>query len=372
MKPARFLLFLFLFPFLFFGFKIYFQPIAIVVPHHNFVAQKRLEYFQSIALKRPTTKTVIIIGPDHFSPHQNQITYANRQWNLSNGQVNFTNNFESVLKPFLTLDNNLVKNDHAIFNLLPDIKTVWPQATVFPILIGQNYPVSKLDSLINTISQNCHFDCLLIASVDFSHYLPSGLAEVHDLKSIKELNNQNFTEIPKLEVDSPQSLYIISKFANIKNAQNWNLFFNSNSGKLSNNSDIETTSYVMGSYQKSLLKNIPINIETTLFSKNIDKTKSLSSLGSRFFYGTDYLDINYSSKSPVQLPFDLPDNMVTVKTITDSKTEYQFFPTEIKNGSTYLLRGQNKIISLNNFLNQTSFPQNCQVDSKNWQINCQK
>ena len=240
---------------LFFGFKIYFQPIAIVVPHHNFVAQKRLEYFKTIALKRPFTKTVIVIGPNHFSPNQTQLTYANRQWNLSNGQINFANKFESVLKPFLTLDNNLVKNDHAIFNLLPDIKTVWPQATVFPILVGQNYPISKLDSLIKTISQNCNFDCLLVASVDFSHYLPSGLAEIHDLKSIKELNNQNLAEIPKLEVDSPQSLYVLAKFANSKNAKNWNLFFNSNSGKLSNNSDVETTSYVMGCYQKSLLKN---------------------------------------------------------------------------------------------------------------------
>lgn len=342
MKLARFFIFLFFFPFLFFGFKIYFQPIAIVVPHHNFVAQKRLEYFQNIAQKRPLAKTIIIVGPNHFSPNQNNLIYSNRQWHLSNGIVNFNSNIEPNLKPLLTLDNNLVKNDHAIFNLLPDIKTVWPKATIFPILIGQNYPVSKLDTLISTISENCKFDCLLIASVDFSHYLPSGLTQIHDLKSIKELNNQNLSEIPKLEVDSPQSLYVLSKFATLKTAKNWNLFFNSNSGKLSNNPDIETTSYVLGSYQKSLLKNSQINTETFLISKNINKEKSLPSLGARFFYGTDYIDINYSSNSSTQLPFDLPNNMVVTKTVTESKIEYQFFPTEIKNGSTYLLRGPQK------------------------------
>lgn len=369
-RIKSFLIFLFLFLFFFFGFKIYFQPVAVVVPHHNFVAQKRLEYFQNIAQKRPFTKTVIIIGPNHFSPNQNNLIYSNRQWNLSNGTVNFSNNLESTLKPFLTLDNNLVKNDHAIFNLLPDIKSVWPEATVFPILIGQNYSVSKLENLISVISQNCKFDCLLIASVDFSHYLPSGLADIHDLKSIKELNNQNLTEIPKLEVDSPQSLYVLTSFAKLKNAKNWDLFFNSNSGKLSNNPDVETTSYVMGSYQKSLLKNSQINTETSLISKNINKTKSISSLGDRFFYGTDYIDIDYSSKSYVQLPFIFPDNLVVTKTVNNSQTEYQFFPTETKNSSTYLLRGQTKISSLANFFNQTNFPQNCQLNQSFGKISC--
>ena len=362
--------FLVLFSFLFFGLKIYFQPIAIVVPHHNFVVQKRLEYFQTIAQKRPFTKTVIVIGPNHFSPNQNNLIYSNRQWNLSNGTVNFSNNLESTLKPFLTLDNNLIKNDHAIFNLLPDIKTVWPEATVFPILIGQNYSVSKLENLISVISRNCKFDCLLVASVDFSHYLPSALAEIHDLKSIKELNNQNLTEIPKLEVDSPQSLYVLTKFAIVKNAKNWDLFFNSNSGKLSNNRDIETTSYVMGSYQKSFLKNKSITTETHLISQDINKKDSLSSLGTRFFYGTDYIDLNYSPKSSAQLPFNLPDNMVVTQTVNDSQTEYQFFPTEIKNGSTYLLRGQSKISSLDNFFNRTISPQNCQLNQSFWKISC--
>jgi MEMO1 family protein len=327
---------------LYFFLKIYFQPVAIVVPHHNFVAQKRLEYFQKIAQKRPFTKTIIIIGPNHFSPNQNQITYANRQWNLSNGIMNFNSDLESKLALLLTLDNNLVKNDHAIFNLLPDIKTVWPEATVFPILIGQNYSTSKLETLISTISQNCKFDCLLVASVDFSHYLPSGLAEIHDIKSIKELNNQNLVEIPKLEVDSPQSLFILTSFAKLKNAQNWQLFFNSNSGKLSNNSDVETTSYVIGSYQRSLLKNKPITTKTYLISNNIDKAKSLSSLGSRFFYGTDYIDLNYSSDSEFILPFDLPKNMVVTVVKNNNSTNFSFFPTKTENNLTFLLRGQEK------------------------------
>ncbi len=366
--------FLFLFPLLFllifFFVKIYFQPIAVVVPHHNFVKDKRLEYLYQIANGRLFTQKIILIGPDHFSSNQSQAHYADRQWRLSNGNLDFDKSLESSFKSFVNLNNNLLKDDHAIYNILPDIKTVWPKATVFPILIGQNYQFSKLDSLVSIISQNCGFNCLLIASVDFSHYLPSGLAQLHDYKSLKELNNQNFDQIKQLEVDSPQSLYVLAKFAKSNYASKWNLFFNSNSGKLSNNPDIETTSYVMGDYQKKIFKNQQIDIQTSLISRQIDKTQSLSSLGARFFYGTDYLDLDYSPKSPIQLPFNLPNNLVVSILKTNRETIYHFFPTETKNNQTILFRGHLKLDYLNQFFNQTNFPQNCHIDSKNWQLIC--
>lgn len=338
MKLVRFFLFLFLSPFLFFGLKIYFQPISIVVPHHNVVAEKRLEYFQQIAQKRLNTKKIIIIGPDHFSKNQKEIYYSNNNWTTLNGLVEFNSNLESQLKPFMALENNVVKNDHAIYNLLSDIKLVWPKTKVFPILIGQDYPIDELDIFIKNLNQICGSDCLLISSVDFSHYLPSALANVHDQKSIYDLSTQNLEEIPKLEVDSPQSLYILAKFSQLKNANNWDLFYHSNSGELINNPDIETTSHVFGSYQKSLFKNKIPKIETYLISKNIDTKKSANSLGKRFFYGTDFINLNYSGK--------LPDNLVLSITVIDGQSTFSFFPTKTINGVTYLLRGEERIKKL--------------------------
>lgn len=323
--------------------KTYFQPIAIVVPHHNIVATKRLEYLKKIAKKRLVTKKVIIVGPNHFSPNQSRIIYSNRNWKLSNGELFFNKELEPTLNQFSNLDNSIVKNDHAIYNLLSGIKSVWPKALVFPILIGQNYKVSKLDDFISTISKVCGYDCLLISSVDFSHYLPVELADVHDQKSIYDLSTQNLVEIPKLEVDSPQSLYVLAKFSQSKKAHNWDLFYHSNSGELVSNFDVETTSHVLGSFQKSLKKDKIEGVKTYLITKNIDKNKSKTSLGDRFFYGTDYTDLNYSSKSDFILPFELKDDYVVTAVIDDTKSIYKFFPTEIKNGATYFLRGDEKI-----------------------------
>jgi len=324
--------------FVFLVLKFYLQPVAIVVPHHNVVQEKRLEFFQKIAQKRPITKKIIVIGPDHFSPVQNGLYYSNSNWNLSKNTLFFNNQFEPKLAPFLSLKNNIIKNDHAIYNLLPDIKSVWPNSQIFPILIGQSYPISKLDALIKEIDSICAYDCLLISSVDFSHYLPSALANIHDQKSIYDLSTQNLAEIQKLEVDSPQSLYFLAKFSQLKKANNWNLFFHSNSGELVNNPYVETTSHVFGSYQKAFKKNNIPKIETYLISKNIDQKKSLNSLGPRFFYGTDFIDLNYSPTSSFKLPFELLNDTVVGAVVIDNKAIFTYFPTQIKNGATYFLR----------------------------------
>lgn len=344
---------------LYFVLKIYLQPIAIVVPHHDFVKEQRLNFLNQIAKKRLSTKKIIIISPDHFSPTQLNISYANIDWRSDDSSVKFAHDFESKLSSIATLRNNIVKKDHGIFNLIPDIQKVWPKAEVFPIIIGQNYPITSLDNFINQVKDVCKFDCLLISSVDFSHYLPALFADVHDQKSIYTLSTQNISEIKSLEVDSPQSLYVLSKFSQQKNATKWNLFYHSNSGELSNNYDAETTSHVIGFYQKSFLKN-PISKTTTyLIGQNIDKNKSIPSLGDRFFYGTDYIDLSYSEKSKFLLPFVFSKDTVITAVETQSQIQYQIFPIETINGQTFFLRGQPKQDQLQLIKDQIKLKPNC-------------
>lgn len=342
----------------YFVLKIYLQPVAVVVPHHDFVKEQRLNFLNQIAKKRLSTKKIIIISPDHFSPSQLNISYADIDWGSDNS-VKFARKFENRLSSVATLRNNIVKKDHGIFNLIPDIQKVWPKAEVFPIIVGQDYPVSSLDNLVNQVKNVCKFDCLLISSVDFSHYLPALFANVHDQKSIYTLSTQNISEIKNLEVDSPQSLYVLSKFSQQKNATKWNLFYHSNSGELSNNYDAETTSHVIGFYQKSFLKNSVSKITTYLIGQDIDKDKSLNSLGKRFFYGTDYIDLNYSEKSKFILPFDFPKSAVITAVESQSQIQYQIFPIQTVNGQTFFLRGQSKQDQLQLIKDQIKLKSNC-------------
>jgi len=303
-----FLLFLLIIP-IFLILKIFFQPLSLVLPHHNLVKDKRLEFLKTIAKKRPLTRHIILIGPDHFSPNQANLFYADADWHLSTGQYSFD---RSLNITGLTLNNHLLKSDHAIYNLLPDLKTVFPNSQVFPILIGQKYPLSKLESLLSQIKTACNFNCLLIASVDFSHYLPAAVANVHDQKSLFALQTQKIANLDDLEVDSPQSLYLLTQFSKFKNAKLFNLFSHTNSGFLAQNPVIETTTHFMGSYQRSIFTPKLSPITTFTFTQNIDPKLQSASLGDRFFYGVDQINSNLS------LPHNLSPNITVVPTSSTS------------------------------------------------------
>ena len=318
-------------------FWFYFAPVVIIVPHHNIVADVRLNFLKSIKYKRPFTRHIILIGPDHFSQFQGSIRYSNRDWNLSNGNLKFDQELFSKINFPLTLDNGIIQNDHSIYNILPNIRQLWPNSQIIPIIIGQKFDTNNLNPLIDQIKSVCKFDCLIIASIDFSHYLPATMADAHDSYTLDALLNQNLTKIISSEIDSPQSLYFVSKYAFDKNNK-FSLFNHTNSGYLIKNPDIETTTHLFGlfnrfpSFQKS-------NIKTKLdLPYSIDQSKNLNSLGIRFFYGFDEISINST----------LP-NFAIITSTSNNKIVQSFFPITNQKNTTNFIKGDEKIKLIKNY-----------------------
>lgn len=266
----------------------YFSPQAVIVPHHNIVADVRAKYFQKIRFLRPVTKKIIIIGPDHFSVNQRQLSSTDSGWTLTSSKIFYDHSFDSS---GLLKNDYLLKNDHTIYNLLPDLKKYFPRATLVPILIGQKLTRLDLEPLIEKIKNYCHFDCLLIASVDFSHYLPASFAEVHDVYTLDALNSGNSDKIFSSEVDSPQSLYLVSRFAK-ENKLSFSLSDHTNSGTLLRNPDIETTTHFFAYFSKKHISFIKPPVFTKLeLPFSVDRSKNQPSLGDRFFYGVNDITV---------------------------------------------------------------------------------
>jgi AmmeMemoRadiSam system protein B len=307
-----------------------FSPPAIVLPHHDLVKDTRQQFLTHIKIKKPHLDTIIIVGPDHFSSSQKNLYYSNQAWQLPDSNLPFAINLENKFSPLLELNNLLVKNDHAVYNLVSQIHSTWPDAKIFPILIGQQVPLASLDSLANVISQNCSGRCLLVASVDFSHYLPASLANVHDAFSLSLLEDQDTFSLSDAEVDSPQSLYLFIKHSKTNYAQYWQLYSHTNSGTIFHNPDTETTTHLMGYYrlgfpQKSTTK-------TYLYLPfKIDSTKNQTTLGPRFFYGTHH------QETQTNLP-----NFAIATIINSSKKTEAFLPIASEGDQVNFVRGSEK------------------------------
>ncbi len=342
-------------------------PVSAIIPHHEAVKDKRKEMLKVLAAKRPITRRIVLLTPDHFTFHQQAISYTDRNWNLSNGMVKFDTQARGLIASDMLLDDQIAQ-DHGIYNVLPDLKDAFGQISVIPIAIGQSVSISRLKRLSERISTWCKDDCFVVASVDFSHYLPSALADIHDEKTIRDLTN--FTVNSGDEVDSYQSLWIAEEFAKSQNAFVFTVFAHTNSAKLEKNRDAESTSHVFGWYRRRLFgKKLPdISGQTFLIMHDIGGNMKKENLGDRFFYGTDIMDTvlddrftrknliveGISGRSKITIPgnnkfirIGLGDDMAIAGDININILKLIFLPISLERGQLTLIKGDEKTQILN-------------------------
>lgn len=275
------------------------QISAVIVPHFDFFKDKRQEFLKDIAADYQPQK-IILVSTNHFNAGNGNIISSKKEWQVADGAVKQNQELADQLSDsqLVNLDDSPFSNEHGINNVMPDIKKYFPEASVLPIIIKESTSDPEIENLAAGLEKNCS-DCLLVSSVDFSHYQPNSLAQIHDQFSIDALTSLDKTKIKQAETDSPPTLFLALKWADHYSNQNFNLFYNDNSGNVSGDDSVETTSTIIGSF--SGLQNTP-NEETTtfliggdlMFDRNVYhnyRDAGLNSifekLGNRSFWGVD-------------------------------------------------------------------------------------
>ncbi|MEI6144099.1 MAG: AmmeMemoRadiSam system protein B [Candidatus Berkelbacteria bacterium] len=278
---------------------------VVIVPHFNDFAAKRAELLKQVgAIYKP--ETAIVVSVNHFNTGGSNIITAERTWTLNGGNVSSDATLVKKLAAsgVASSDENAFANEHGITNVLPDVRDNIA-GNILPIIIKDTTPRDQVDKLEDWIDSNCK-DCMVIASVDFSHYQPSAIAKVHDQFSIQALRNMDADQTLAAETDSPQTLYLAEKVAAKNKATNFNLFYNSNSGEVGKNDDAETTSVVLGYYSDKVAIPTASGIPSTsfviagdaMFDRNVwqrynpDLKKVFDNFGTRVFRGSDISLIN--------------------------------------------------------------------------------
>lgn len=211
-----------------------------VVPHHNLAADKRAEFFAELAKRITPPETIILLSPNHYSAGQGKIQTTDQNWNLNQGRIIADKDVIS----FLT-SHNLVINEppsftkeHGIYNILSDIHNNFPNAKLVPIIF-ENTSQDQLNKLEQGLKNSCD-DCLMIASVDFSHDQPPVTAQLHDDRSIADLQTLNAADIlENAEVDSRPALALLTIWAKDHKTPNFIL----------KGHDIGQTTHVFGWYE---------------------------------------------------------------------------------------------------------------------------
>jgi poly-gamma-glutamate synthesis protein (capsule biosynthesis protein) len=221
-----------------------------VVPHHNLMAPQRADFFSELSKHIIPPRTIVLLSPNHYSAGYGNIQTTSKDWELGEGQVNSDYDVVSFLvkNNFATDEPSSFIYEHGIYNILTDIYNDFPNAKIVPIIL-KNVSQVELDKLEQGLKESC-FDCLMIASVDFSHYMPTPVPQTHDEKSIKELQTLNINAIfLDPDVDSGSALALLVTWAKDHNTNYFNLQDHTDSGSNTKNLSVEATTHVFGWYQ---------------------------------------------------------------------------------------------------------------------------
>jgi len=314
-----------------------------VVPHH-LLAKDIIEDFFSYISSQGKPETIVILSPDHF--HSGTLNDDNAfitlDWKSGSGKKEFENiKIDSLLGKKLADDNKIALNssaivyDHGITNLIPYIKKYFPESKFLPILIPIDITKEQIEHLVKTINKETPAQTIIIASVDFSHYLPPHAAGFHDEKSIRVLLNFEEDNYDNIEVDCWQALYAARLFAKLRQKEVPRIIAHKNSVDFSKLYSEITTSYfsvVFG--EKKTEETFNEKVKTVLLVGDIMLDRGVEDLVkqnsiyypfqkiSHFLRGIDIVFANLEGPV-VENPLEFPDNSL----------KFAFNPEVIKGSS---------------------------------------
>ena len=227
------------------------QVVAGIIPHHLLAADLIAEFFHNLSNKN--YDAIVLIGPNHYNTGSKKIITSANNWQTPYGiLINNEYLFNALsYQPEVGVDEDVMSYEHSIASEVSFIKKIFPNTTILPLILKSSTIASEADFLADKIYQlSKQKNILVLASVDFSHYQTSAVAQEHDQASLDAIIGKQFDLVYELDIDSPPTIYTLLKYSELSGSS-FQILNNSNSALLAGDENIATTtSYVTGYFLK--------------------------------------------------------------------------------------------------------------------------
>lgn len=218
-----------------------------VVSHHIPMTIPKLVEFYISLKKTQKVKNFIIIGPDHTNAGKNGITASNASFFTVYGEVKPIDGMAIKLQEsgLVSIEESPFDREHSIGSQVLIISKIFPEAKVTPIILRSNTTKVEAEKLGKLLATLLDEDTVLIASVDFSHYLTTDQATPLDKISGEIIRKLDINSLPLMKIDSVKSAIVFMTAMKEKYAIDTSNFDILNTNDLMQNNDY-TTGYVFG------------------------------------------------------------------------------------------------------------------------------
>ncbi len=217
-----------------------------ITPHHLYPGFILADFYMRIGKQNP--KTMLVIGPNHAEKGNFPIITSSYGWETPFGVVApDTPTIERLLRSgFVRVNEDVLPEDHAVAGQMPFIKFFAPQTRVIPVLVSGTLSEEDAQQFAATMHKLLPPDTVVVAAVDFSHYLNAEEAQRNDGITLETMKTFNYDQLFKMNndfIDSPTSIGIVLMLMKLRNTVVFDTLYNTNSGLLQHNNTIQTTSY---------------------------------------------------------------------------------------------------------------------------------
>jgi AmmeMemoRadiSam system protein B len=220
---------------------------AIIVPHHLVAGRLIAETLTMFGTQSPMT--IILISPDHFFGGKTDMSTSLAKWKTPYGILSADSASISAMvhKTALRIDESPFTREHGIYNILPFIKKLFPNAKIMPMTIKTNAKGILTDELAQELANLLPKDALFIASLDFSHEVTMETAEQQDAISRTIIEQRDLSRISDIAVDCRACISLLLKYTALRDTKNFSLTKSSNSARLLHRPEqTDVTSYLLG------------------------------------------------------------------------------------------------------------------------------
>lgn len=318
---------------------------AFVIPHHLIAAPYMTRIYRQIASFRQP-KRVIVLSPNHYEDGEQWAQSCFCTFQAPDGtpvstDADFIRKLESA--GVVTIRPEPFAKEHGIYGHMPFIARFFPKAQVVPIVLKWDTPTAVRERLAGFLSA-VDEDTIVIASVDFSHYISHLAADFHDATSWVTLHNLDLFHVANMEVDSPPSLEVLMRWARAKGLQNPKLLAHTNSQDFFLQQVLEvTTSHLMVGFDAGKVDPLPMTtlhfFGDTMIGRGTeaaflaDRTlKDLEGDEGRFFYGAHANLLNLEGPILAGLPSQRKQVVLSQHpSVTQWLKEYGFLYVDMAN-----------------------------------------
>ncbi len=218
---------------------------GLIVPHFDPVSNLTIN-----ALKEVSTRPdlIILIGPNHHEAGNSPIitgSYISPKLSLSPKFATEKMHQLSQMK-VASYEDSVISGDHSIGTPLPFIVHQFPNTPIVPIVLKYHQNSADIQNLIQTLQKISTNNTLIIASLDFSHYLSSDIAPVKDAQTQKYIEAHDYKHIEGLSndyIDSPWTLITFLRYLEVNGIQNGRELAHTNTGQVAGQTIESSTSF---------------------------------------------------------------------------------------------------------------------------------